>query len=273
MLEKLEVRNERGSVLELPIEGDMLYYPIVSIDGLDPVKANIVSSGFASIDGEQYQSSRREKRNVVINSLISDDSGEYTISQLRSELYRYFMPKTSVNLRFYSDEMATVEIGGRIEEFNAPLFSKEPDANISILCMDPDFRALTPTVISGTTVESLAEVEHLYAGSVDTGFLFELTVEEDVDSLTIYQKVSGGASKSLTFTYPLLEGDVLQISTTPGNKYATLLRGSTAIPVLYGIQPSSVWLTLQPGSNYIRVYCEDVELPWTISYTARYGGL
>jgi hypothetical protein len=77
----------------------------------------------------------------------------------------------------------------------------------------------------------------------------------------------------MDFAGSLVSGDVLTISTVSGNKYVTLKRASVVSSLLYGISPTSKWLEFLPGDNYIRVYATGATIPYTITYTKRYGGL
>ena len=60
MLTRVEVRNDHGNLLNLSLQEILGGFIVEEIQGLDPVAATIVSSSFAQLDGEQYQSSRRE---------------------------------------------------------------------------------------------------------------------------------------------------------------------------------------------------------------------
>ena len=52
---------------------------------------------------------------------------------------------------FYSDDMGPVEISGIVESVEINSFSKDPEFIVSIICPDPYFTALTPTVVTGIT--------------------------------------------------------------------------------------------------------------------------
>src|SRR5919107_5212116 len=131
MLESVEIVNSQGQSLVLPLENDSTGVYLRGLEGLDPVKANLVSSSFANLDGAQYNSSRREARNVKIMLGLDPDYSKETVRTLRADIYRFFMPKTEVLLRFHIfDEFDTniitqnnlVEILARIESCDTPLF-------------------------------------------------------------------------------------------------------------------------------------------------------
>lgn len=273
MLTKVEVRNSQGTLLTLPLEDVSGGFIVDDIEGLDPVKATLVSSSFAQVDGEQYQSSRRETRNIKIVLNLEPDYVITTVWDLRTRLYNFFMPKSEVKLRFYISNGLTVDILGRVESFVAPLFTKDPQATISIICFDPDFIDLIPVNLSGLSTASSTEILVPYTGTVETGFQFVLNVNRVLGEFSIYHRLPDGTLRTLDFSSPLVAGDVLTISTVSGAKGATLVRASTSSSLLYGIATPPQWLELVNGNNYIRVYAVGAGIPFSIGYAPRYGGL
>lgn len=276
MLEKVEVLTEQGVLLTLPLQDISQGFSVQEIDGLDPVKATIVSSTFGTMDGEQYQSSRREKRNIILTLGYEPDFATGTVQDLRKKLYAFFMPKSKVLLRFFQTGEPVVQIYGRVESLNSPKFSKEPTAVISLLCFDPDFYTPTPVILTGNTTSSTGETTHVYPGTVESGIIFKLMIDRaDVTEFTIYHRPPDDSLRSLEFSTatPLQVGDVLSISTIPGNKFVTLTRGGVDTSFLFGVSPQSNWISLFPGSNKLRIYAEGVGIPYQIEYTTKFGGL
>jgi hypothetical protein len=247
------------------------------VDGLDPVKATIVSSSFAQLDGSQYHSSRREARNVTMKLGLKPDYVNTRVRDLRTKLYSWFMPKMPVSLRFIDDSGLQVDIAGRVESMVAPLFSKEPEANISILCFDPDFIDLTPVTLTGNSVADTGTVtppvQVTYAGTVEAGMLFTMNINRTLTQFTLYLRGQDGNLQIMDFAYSFQAGDVLQVNTIVGNKFVTLTRAGTTSSILYAVSPQSAWLTLQPGDNYLRVYAVGAAIPYSVAYDNRYGGL
>lgn len=277
MLTKVDVITEQGTTLELPLQDSSEGYLVKDISGLEPVKANLVSASFANVDGEQFYSSRREARNVVVKLGLEVGYATGTGRQLRSNLYNFFMPQSTVKLRFYEDDMGGfVDISAVVESFDCPLFAQEPEATISLMCYDPDFIDPDPVIINGVTTDGTVEMLIEYDGTVETGFLFNLMVDRTLPEFTIHHRSSDNAIRSLIFEEPLSAGDVLEISTVTGAKGATLtINEGGSESILYGIEATSNWINLFPGSNYIRVYVEEPgdPIPYTIQYTTKYGGL
>ena len=275
MFYKVEIRSQSGKLLTLSLEDISQGLLIKSIEGLDPVDATIVTSPFAQLDGVQYQASTRVERNVIITLGYEPDFVTTTVASLRERLYTFFMPKSNVKMRFFDDLGRTVDTSGYVESFDSPLFAQDPEAKVSILCPDPDFYDLTPTTMGGNSTSSSTWIQHDYQGTVDTGFLFQLNVNRTFRNFSLKRSLTDGTISTLDFVSPadLLAGDILKISTTPGNKYVELTRGSVIYPYLYAVSPRSQWPFLMPGVNNIRVEAEGAAIPFAISYTKRYGGL
>lgn len=275
MLEKVEVLTEQGVLLTLPLQDISLGYSVQDIDGLDPVKATIVSSAFAQIDGEQYQSARREKRNIILTLGYEPDYATGTVQDLRKKLYGFFMPKQRVLLRFFQTGEPVVQIYGRVESFNSPKFQQEPKAVISILCLDPDFYDPTPVLLPGSTTSSAIETTHVYPGTVETGIIFRLLVNRAISEFTLYHRPADDSLRALEFVTasPMASGDVLTISTIPGNKYVKRTRLGVDESFLFAVSPQSNWINLFPGANKLRVFATGAAVPYQIEYTTKLGGL
>jgi hypothetical protein len=273
MLTTVEVRTRQGTLMVLPLEDISSGLIVADIQGLDPVKAVIVSSSFAQLDGAQYQSSKREPRNILMKLELEPDFITTHVRDLRNQIYAFFMPKREVNLRFYDSSGSIVDIWGRVEYCQSPLFAKESEVDISILCMDPDFIDQVPVEVPGNTVSDSTEFLIDYDGTVETGLEFVLNVNRVLTEFTIYHRPPNDTVRSLEFIAPLQDLDVLTITTVPGAKEVKLTRGGVDTPLLYGVTPQSNWIELVQGENYLSVYASGAAVPFNITYVPRYGGL
>lgn len=271
----MEARNRQGDLLVLPLEDDSSGYRVAEIEGLDPVKATIVSTSFANMDGEQDQSARREPRDIKIQVELVPDPETDTVYGLRKGIYKFFMPKTIVFLRFYMEDGLEVDITGRVETCEAALFTREPAVNVSIRCSKPDFIDLTPEVVPGTTTSGSTPLIIDYAGSIETGIQLVLNVDRSLSNFSVYHTPPGDELRTLDFdNVPLVAGDVLTINTVRGpTKGATLVRAGVTSSVLRGVSPQASWLELQPGSNSLLISAAGADIPLAIQYNTRYGGL
>lgn len=273
MLNKVEVRNSAGDVLTLPMQDVSNGYSLKGIDGLDPVKATIVSSSFADSDGEEFETARRGSRNIILKVGFEPDWVSNTPKALRDNLYKWFMTKQYVELRFYEDTGLVVSIVGRVESNDSPRFTSDPDATISVICFIPDFIGMTNETVLGNSTPDATESNLIYAGTSETGFLFTLNINRPISGFSLYQRGPDGSQYELDFSASLVLGDVVKISTVQGNKFATLTHGGVDSSILYGVSPSSPWITLAPGLNKIRLLIPGVPIPYSFQYMDKYGAL
>lgn len=275
MLSKVVAQSASGTILTLELDDISDGLVLQEINGLDPVKATLSSSSFAGQDGEQFHSARRESRNITMTLGLEPDYVSQSVQDLRRRLYDVFAPKTQVQLTFYFDDDPdfVLTTSGVVEDMQAPLFTKEPTADISIVCYDPDFLLEGSSSLSGNTVSTSATQLVTYDGTTDAGIKLTLNVDRTLTEFTIYQTAPDGSVRSLDFQAPLVTGDVVTLSTVAGNKYATLRRTGTDSSVLYGVSPQANWIALTKGDNHLRVYAVGAGIPYTIEYNTRYGGL
>lgn len=279
----MEARNSSGGLLTLQLGDTSSGFYVQEFTGLDPVKANIVSSSFANQDGAIFQSARRDTRNITIKIGLDPDPAVNTVRGLRQQLYNFFMPKSQVTMKFFVDDTDdAVEDGyqiiGRVETMSSAMFSTSsgaPVVDISIICFDPDF--IDPVTVTNSSLTSADTVStHFpYVGTSPTGLVFTLNINRTVGEFTLYYMDPNSVVWSMDVVMPgnFIAGDVVTISTVPGNKYATLTRSGTQSSILYAVSPQSTWPQFAPGDNWLRVYATGASMPASVSYNTRFGGL
>lgn len=272
MINQIDFRSAFGQLLTLNPSDISDGFIIEDIEGLGPVKATISSSSFAAYDGAQYQSSRREARNIVMRIGFDVYNTATSVYVLRSLLYRFFMTKSYVSMRFYTEDL-TVDIAARVESCEPTIFTRDPGVVVSLMCFDPDFIATTEITLSGNTVSDSTETTITYPGSVETGALLTLNVDRTLSEFTIYHRAGDDILTSMDVAVDLVADDIVTISTIPGHKYARLTRSSLTSSILYGVYHQATWLELKPGDNRFRVYAVGDPIPYTLKYVPRYGGL
>lgn len=277
------VTTSQGNGLTLQL-GDLSNgIDVQDISGLDPVKATLVSSSFANQDGEVYQSSRRDKRNITMKLGLDPDPSLTTVLALRRAVYSIFRPKTEITLKFYVDDTDDAvedgyQIVGRVESCQSPMFAQEPVVDISIICFDPDFIDPVDVLTSGITSVDVSPTYFPYSGTVETGFTATISVHAAISEFTLIYKDPSNHTWNMDFASPLLVGDFVRIGTTPGSKEATLIRSSVESSILYAISPQSTWAQFAPGDNHLQLYVPgDVvtggSISATIAYLKRFGEL
>jgi hypothetical protein len=246
---------------------------IRNIDGLDPVKGTVNTAGFGSVDGASFTGTSVLTRNIVLTLKPNPDWDTWTYEKLRRLLYSYFMPKLVVRLVFYSDDMIPVEIYGVVEDVIINMFSKEPELQVSIVCPDPYFTALEPTIITGIS-GATAEID--YPGNVEAGMIVRIThVSGAPNNLDIQM----GDPKISLFgvTATVDSSNYFEMSSVPMRKYVqTVNIGDGVIENKLSnirVQEGDLWPILQPGINEFKVISDDGLQDYELIYYARFGGL
>ncbi len=148
MLSAVEVHSKVPNVpkLSLPLLGNDGTGPfhIRDITGLGPVKADVNSQGFGSLDGEYYTGSHVGKRNIVMTLGLNPGSYYGSVAAMRRILYAYLMPKGNPILRFIFADRPPVQIEGYVESLEPTLFAKDPEVQVSIMCPKPFFETRLP---------------------------------------------------------------------------------------------------------------------------------
>lgn len=279
MLEQVQIVSKNGSYLRLPLGDQSSGITVESIQGLEPVKATLSSSNYATRDGEYFHASRRGSRNILLGLGLDPRYGGGSVSALRRELYSTLSPEMKVDMTFTMAGEPPVVISGVVESLDTPMFTKSPMAMASIVCYDPDF--VDPIEVwssgegySGDYID-WRPVE--YEGSVPTGFRLELDMNTNGsgEGFVVYVIHPNGDELTLEFRAPLQGGDSVHISTVPGSKYATLIRNGSESSILYGVSPQAQWGYFMPGLNYfaVKVTGDTEQSYYEYYYNKRYGGL
>lgn len=283
MFTKVLVTTSQGNGLTLQL-GDLSNGIVVKdISGLDPVKATLVSSSFANQDGGVYQSSRRESRNITMKLGLDPDPALSSLLALRRNVYSIFRPKSQVTLKFYVDDTDDAiedgyQIVGYVETCQSPMFSADPEVDISIMCFDPDFIDPNAVMTYGMTSVDTNPTYFPYVGTVDTGYAATISVHAAISAFSLIYKDPGNHTWNMDFSIALAVGDYVRVVTTPGIKEATLTRAGVNSSILYAVSPQSTWAKFAPGDNHLQLYVAgDVvtggSLSATIAYFKRFGEL
>lgn len=273
MLTVVEATNVLGSTLRLPLLDTSKGYSIREIDGLGPVAASLTSSSLAQVDGAQAQSARRDIRNITMKIGFVPDFINTTVQSLRSVLYDYFMTKAFVDLDFYVDDILTMVTKGQVETFDNPLFTNDPEADISIVCYDPDFYGPAPLTLSSSTRTDTNTSLITYTGNSEAGLIFTLNVNRALTDFWISLQRPDNMRQKMEVTGTFASGDVITIDTRPGLKAITLTRGGITSSILAGFDETGTWLSLMKGANQFGAFASGAGIPYTMVYTTQFGAI
>lgn len=275
MLNAITVYDEANTLVgRLPVaeyDGSTPYI-VKNIDGVDPVRATISTTSYANQDGGFYQSAKTEMRNIVLTIGYRPDlTSGMSIQEIRRSMYSVFDPKARVKLRFIDTDEAPVEIEGFVESHETSIFSRDPEVQISILCPDPYFKEIRPVSISSTNNNP---VYTSYLGTAETGFLFEMFVNRNVEGTLLRAYINDDNYYDVHYGGALVPGDVLSISTERANKFVRRTRGGETLSVLNGITRGQLSMVISPRTDRLYVAVgEPRTIPYRITYTPKYIGI
>ena len=281
MLTQLEAYSSWESAPVLPLsdngreETDLIQ--IRNITGLDPVKAAINTSPFGSVDGVAFTGANvTTGRNIVLTLRPNPDWNTWSYEGLRRLLYSYFMPKLLVRLLFRSNDIPPVEIYGYVEDVSVTQFSSDVEIQVSIICPDPYFTAVSPTIVTGPSSDGSNPLDVPYNGSVEAGINVEVTRFADPaptfiavqigEAVISYFRVAATVSSTMYFL----------MNSVAGSKYARNVTWNTGVitNLLPKLQVGSQWPTMKPGVNDFSVITDTPgNQEFQLTYFERYGGL
>lgn len=279
----LKLTNEFQKELELTHKED---YKVTSITGLNPPSATISTSTVAGFDGERYNSSRLNKRNVVIAVVINEN-----VAKNLDEFNKLLLPKRYLKISYKTKEK-NVYIEGYIESFEYDHFSNKVKCQISVVCPKPYWQAqdakqakMSPVVDLfefpfSIPQEGIAFSEYVGSmseyitnpGNVETGTLIDIEATKKVKNPLIVNATTGQQMKLLMV---INEGDHITINTERGDKSIFLERNGEKTNVLNTLDDTSEWLRLAPGSNRINYNADSGadNMLITIKCPILYGGV
>lgn len=248
MLTRVDIRRFNrlvlsGEILSIPRTVQDTQGPFVLRDvaGLGPVKADIATMPFASVDGELFLSAATGSRNIVLTVDINQMHNGH-ISELREQLYSVAPPKEHVTITLYYDDGAVLATDGWVEENEPSIFSNRPQNIISIVCTSSHF--VRPEVVK--PMRDLGFFAS-YTDIQPTGFIIEATITADVSNLTLEKSGSGTPMKLIN----LKQNDKIRWCTIPGRKTLWLTRGTVSGDALPLVANKTVWHELnRDDTNY-----------------------
>ena len=223
----LIVENSKGEQLSLSQNSN---YVITGISGLTPPSSTINLSSNYGTDGSRFNSSKVEKRNIVINV-----KPQKPVEANRINLYRYFKTKQYCKI-YYSNDARSVYIEGYVEAIEGDLFEKTQVIQISIICPQPYFKGLAEIAIDISNVIAAFEfpfetdnvgvevsvydyykVANVYnSGDVESGMIIHFTASGSVTNPIKIINTNNG--EFLSIDHIMLEGEEITINTYDNEK-------------------------------------------------------
>ena len=179
----LKIKNHRGEIYELTHNRR---YAIMNISGLLLPQCNVNTTPAVTKDGDEYSSSRLNRRNIVINMVLQGD-----IEANRQHLYTIFPLHSPVTVYFRTANR-DLQIDGYLEIIDGSPFEKRETVQISIICPDPYFRDGHP--VTAETVDGSCVIRN--NGDTAIGFVAEVTITtNDAPTLTLESEKSASPTE------------------------------------------------------------------------------
>lgn len=272
MITSVDIRDDLGAILgRLPLYSADLTssFVIKKIDGIGPPAAEQSISTYAGYDGGILTANRTSVRSITLTIGYRPDwNSDQSVESLRGDLYRYFPPKDTLNLRFNnSNSLLSRWIEGVVESHEPNIFSKDPEVVISVVCPDPDFKPLGTQEFSSFVNNKTAIT---YYGTAATGFLLEVFLTRPFDRIFIKNYLD----PDILIDGPFLEGDTIRVSTVRGNKFVRLIRNGSETNELERLTSGLLSMTLSRKTTNFGVSASGLpDVPYTVKYTPRYIGV
>lgn len=217
-------------------------------------------------------------RNVVIRVALNPNfKNDESYSDVRDELYRNISSNRTglIVLHFYSGATTVGRLLGFITKFEVSHFTQLPEAQLTIRCDDPLFRAINPVTFESDDLTTVNPV--IIADSLSTaphGFTMKVTFTAAPATFTI-QDFSSSPEwkfKILPIT-PFAAGDELYLCSDYSSRYVYMIRSSVTTPLVDRIEPGSIWPVIFPGINEFH-FVNIASFNWNyLEYYAAYWGV
>lgn len=261
---KLLIENKDGMKFDLTNERML---KVISVDGLTPPAANIITNEIAMNDGTRFNSATVGERNIVIHTKITGN-----VEQSRINLYRFFRIKQYCKI-YYKNESRNVYCEGYVETVDGDLFTKSQQIDISIICPSPWFKELNQIYFDMSQVLSRFEfpfcieaegivfselvtellVPVVNSGDVETGVILKCYATGEVINPKIY---NADTHEMLGLNFTMITGDEIIISTMRGEKYVRHVRKGVTTNIFNSLMKNPAWFQIPTGITNFTYDCE-----------------
>lgn len=265
---------------------DFSIFPL-SINTVDGIGANyeVITSKNSGQDGENYNGSTAQKRNIVI--VLDVKKVDYV--EQRNRLYNFFQPRTTGTLYCY-ENIGAKKIGYYVEKIEPAGDGLIRHLTLSLICPDPKFYALGEEITNFITLQGnikfpLKIINPFTVATKVTTLIKNVYNESAVSQgLTVKFKSTGVVVnpslydmqlfKKMQINITMQEGDTITVTTGDNNKRVTLARDEVTTSINNMMIYPPIWLQAQQGDNLYRFDAESGidSLNVSIEHTQAYWG-
>ena len=281
MYKDLILENAAGDSLTIGASGPFL---LDSITGIDPPPGIINTSSAALLDGQIYNSSKLDMRQIIIAFAIQ---GPAAANRIR--IYTVLKSAQLVKLR-YVGQQRDVYIEGYVSDIDIAYMKQKQICTVQILCPQPYFLAAeqmvneltqvvkrfhfpfaseaTPEIVFGELSNELG-ITIDNEGDLECGMVIELYAAAAVTNPKVFNYIT---QEYFGLSYALQTADLVTIDTRPGKKSVTLLRSGVTTNIINYVMQGSSWLQL-PANGGTFVYEVGTGSATNLSVTFRHVNL
>lgn len=218
-----------------------------SITGLSVDNLTLFTGDFAR-DGGYYQGRRASRRNPVFNFKLNPNyATNVEISDIRELLYRAFLQpqigSDGVQVKLVDDRRPDRYFIGYTESINTDMWSQEQSAQVSMVCVDPYLRSVTPVAVVDAT--GFISTPVTYDGTAPAGMTIGLKVITANSQIVVDLN---GYLLTLTGTFAV--NDIIDINTVIGSRSIK----KNGVDIMAALTGTPVWPTLSAVSNTLKTY-------------------
>lgn len=270
------------TVVDLPIQDAISDYtnPFIckGVDGLGPADIDVAISRVVPRGGVLQNKIPQNRQIIMRIGLNPDWSTGETPADLREIMYALVTGTSTsdvVNVIFLDGVTEVCRTSGYISKFETVPFSKDPQVQITIECLQPYFEKVSDTVVAIGSMSKSAP-SWTNEGSALSGFHMKITLTAAYATWAIKNQDS---SKWLRFNSALIgtganfaSGDVIEFDTTPGKRNAQITHSGVTTSLLSAITADSTWLELHSGLNTFAI--SETSFNWNnIDYGPKFLGV
>lgn len=274
-LTSIDLYSNDNQVAALSFKDPMSKNPYIAqqVTGLDADEIVPKFYGTNLAGTTNYTELAINKREVVLLVALNPKFSQgKSYSDLRDDLYRGIAASRdgTVQIRLKNGTHTVGALTGFVTKFETGLFSKTPQAQITIRCDAGMIRALDEVhldveyISTDTTIpDALSTAPH--------GMKFSLSF--DAPSASFVVRDATAPDWSFTVTYSFLAGDVLYFSSAYDGRYVYIDRSGTDIYLVDKISVGSSWPMMFPGANDLQFIADGAITFLTYSYYPTYWGV
>lgn len=258
--------------LVLPLGSAASAGPFVlkKVTGLEPPDVDVIVSQGLNSEATLQGLSETNREVTLLVGYKPDYSVGQTIGDLRSQLYPWMTPKFGLPIKLSildSNGVLLAYTMCNIKKFETDIFSKDPQVLITLTCVGTYLSA--PNYIYPSIV-TLPKPNFVLTnpGDAPSGFLMTLNITSNMARFDLYNRFN----VRMRYNYALLAGDIVTVSTKPGERMAYVNRSGTIINLLSHQDPTSDWIMMFAGQNPFQYYSSSFTFS-SITIYPRYWGV